>query len=690
MSRWFEKLLKISADFLRFSRDLLVLTIWGGISLFLPKSHPRRVSSCGPFCEKSHSSSTSAEEVTNQRCPHVSEYHNPAWFHVICPSLNIMTISCEHKGLFRVRRAYWLGATVLACAIWGALIAATWGGYRVVRFLASAQIEQTAPKAAPSVASRSSVPESSDSLQLARLRMKEGKIRDARIEAKNAVQKEPMRSEAYLVLGEASLQCGMRKDAQEAFEKAVSLGCADGSAQIALARLARSPSEMLRWAKASVAASNSIEALTVLSTVQEIGGDLQAARATARQAWARNPHDTNAVVHLADMEIKSGNLIEAERLYKGLLASDPMNLASLVGVARIRFARKDMEGSVADLQRVLKVDPTHVAALELLSDVYLSKRDFTALEDLYKHFTAQQPQLFTLRAQWSVVLLSFGRVNDAYNETSRLIHDNPGDVNAHLVMGELFLRLGMWTMAEQYARRAIELDPLVGKGHELFARILMSQGRNDRAVDELAATRRIDSDNLDAILLMAPCLHFLGREREAASLLEQAGKDHPRSPAPFAYLGEIQMQAANYAAAAESFKKALLRDGTNAVVMNNLVMALVRSEGASDAALEMAMRARAQLPGNPLVADTLGWIYLQRKEYRKASDLLESAVLMAPQHPTICLHLGMLLCSTGHSERGAQYLNAVIALSQDAEELEQAKALLTTRRESGDVQQDHG
>jgi len=111
-------------------------------------------------------------------------------------------------------------------------------------------------------------------------------------------------------------------------------------------------------------------------------------------------------------------------------------------------------------------------------------------------------------------------------------------------------------------------------------------------------------------------------------------------------------------------------------------MLLVRSKRAADRneALEVALKAWARRPGDPRIADTLGWVYLQRKEYKMAAELLEPAALLLPQNTTVAFHLGSLLAATGQPDRAAYYLGMVIARSQDPEEVKQAEALVKALR----------
>ena len=689
--------IEVIGDFVRLSADLARLAVWGAVHRLLPKHHAWRISPVGPYCDRD-TAAGGAADAGPSGCNRARQYYHSFWFHLVCPATGDQpsglpcSPACQFAGPFRVRPVFVISAAVVVVLFWGTLGVAVWGGCRVARSFAQQAPDKTAPAASGS-SQHPLLLGPLDYLQRAQARLAAGQAQEARIEAKNAVQEDPSCGDAYRVLGEASFRCGLRREAQAAFEKAAKIGGADGLAEIALAHLARFSGEfeaMERWAASAVTvASNNVEALTLLSEAQEMRGDVKSALATAKRAYSLSPGETNAVLRLADAELIGGNLTEAERLYRTRLDANPGDLNGRAGLARIRLARKDVDGAIAELSLILKSDPQNSAVVAALSTAYLSRNDFTALGTLYKRFSADQPRLFMLRAQWARVLLSAGRINDAHDEAARLLHDHPDDVQAHLVLGDLFLRGGLWTLAEQQAAQAIQLEPKMIDGHRLLACVLMCQGKTDRAVSELGNARKIDASDIATLILLSTCLQQLGQDREATQILELASKAHPESPAPFGRLGELQVHAGHYDAAVANFRQALARGGTNALLLNNLAMALARTQGPTDEALQLAGQARRLSPEDPRVLDTLGWIYLQRKEYRSADELLETAALMMPQDPTICLHLGSLLGATGQPDRAVRYLKAVGDRSRDAEEVRQAKVLMAALCASGVGQRGH-
>jgi|GEM_PF-5230533 len=112
----------------------------------------------------------------------------------------------------------------------------------------------------------------------------------------------------------------------------------------------------------------------------------------------------------------------------------------------------------------------------------------------------------------------------------------------------------------------------------------------------------------------------------------------------------------------KQYMKALAADPKNALAMNNLANYLLQSNRINDA-IYWGRKALKTAPGNPYVADTLGWIYFRQGNYKEARPLLELS-LRAAARPVAHYHLAGLLAKTGEKERAREEYG--LALKQDA------------------------
>ncbi len=83
------------------------------------------------------------------------------------------------------------------------------------------------------------------------------------------------------------------------------------------------------------------------------------------------------------------------------------------------------------------------------------------------------------------------------------------------------------------------------------------------------------------------------------------------------------------------------------------------------------------MPGDPITADTLGWVYYHRKDYKKAISELYFAAQKMGKNPTIRYHMGAAYHKAGKKKKSVAELKAALALSNDFNEVGKARDLLS-------------
>jgi len=131
-----------------------------------------------------------------------------------------------------------------------------------------------------------------------------------------------------------------------------------------------------------------------------------------------------------------------------------------------------------------------------------------------------------------------------------------------------------------------------------------------------------------------------------------------------------------YSEAQAHYEEALKLNPQFAPAANNLAWIYAEHGGDLDAGLSYAQRAREQLPDDPHVADTLGWIYYKKNAYLLAVSLLKEAAGKLPNDPVIQFHYGMAQYKNGNADGAKQTLQASLKLSENFSGSEEAKKTL--------------
>ena len=124
----------------------------------------------------------------------------------------------------------------------------------------------------------------------------------------------------------------------------------------------------------------------------------------------------------------------------------------------------------------------------------------------------------------------------------------------------------------------------------------------------------------------------------------------------------LQMQD-KPAEARASYERALAIDPRSAVAANNLAVLYADSDGDMNVALQLAQTAKAGLPDQPSVDDTLGWVYYKRGNSNLAIAPFEAAVKAAPENATYHYHLGLAYASAGKRSQARASMEKALSLN---------------------------
>jgi tetratricopeptide (TPR) repeat protein len=143
-------------------------------------------------------------------------------------------------------------------------------------------------------------------------------------------------------------------------------------------------------------------------------------------------------------------------------------------------------------------------------------------------------------------------------------------------------------------------------------------------------------------------------------------------------LASIYEQKNDYGKAQSLYNEILTRSPRFAPAANNLAFLILRQGGNIDVALSYAQIAREELPNDPYVADTIGWIYYQKNVFKRATSLLQEASDKLASHPMIQYHLGMALLKSGDKANARKKLEAALVIDNAFPEAGNAKAALAS------------
>jgi len=358
-----------------------------------------------------------------------------------------------------------------------------------------------------------------------------------------------------------------------------------------------------------------------------------------------------------------GDRAGAERRYRLAFARQPNQPILSRAVIHMAEQRGDWQLVVAYGQRLLGLEPLAEDAWEVLVRALIQLDQGEAAATIARQAVTRFEENPRLRGLLVRALSIQARYDEALAEAAAATERIGGSAE---IEAERALALGMRGAPAEgadVAAAALARYPDSQRLHLAQAALLFEQG------DALAGSAAID--RALALAPGDPAPYRLRAEfRAARGLLEGAEQDcrnylasRPDDPMVHHILGVVLAGEGRTDEATRAYERAAELDGTAWAPRNNLAE-LLREKGDVDGALAWAQKAFALAEGDPSVADTLGWLYLEKGLVKRSVGLLEEAHTGVPDHPIVTLHLALAYRADGQSENARRLLTDLEAKSR--------------------------
>ena len=385
-------------------------------------------------------------------------------------------------------------------------------------------------------------------------------------------------------------------------------------------------------------------------------GEIEKAQMALREAVELNPYMVGARLALAKSylkDYKTGSNSLASVQLKAVLKQVPDHKEALMLQGRVNLDVKDLEGAEDVIKTLLKKYPEYADAHFRLGLVYqLTKRQTEALESFNTTLDLDPFHIEALR-----FIVNIHANNKAFDKALKICEFRAKKVNDQpLVMaaiedqkGKLYLTKGEVDQAEVHFKRAIELDINLVSSHMVLTQIYM----REKKVDQVIA-------------------HF-----------ESALKKNPKLLAGYMVLGGIYDKRGETEKAEALYRKALKIKEDFAPAANNLAYNLAERKINLNEAMQFAEIAKQKRPEDPVVLDTLGWVYYLLGHHAKAIPHLAKSVDRMPDNPLFQYHLGKAYHKNEQLDMARASLEKVLTLDPSFKEADDIRNILESYRSLG-------
>jgi tetratricopeptide (TPR) repeat protein len=208
------------------------------------------------------------------------------------------------------------------------------------------------------------------------------------------------------------------------------------------------------------------------------------------------------------------------------------------------------------------------------------------------------------------------------------------------------------------------------------ARVYAALGDVPRAQQDALRAFEAQPGLAGASALVAALYRAQGQEKEAIASFEEALAAGALRPSGRFLLAQMHLLAGNAARCRELLEALVAERSDVPLAKNDLAYLLAAKNEQLDRALRLAEEASQGLGDQPAVADTLGFVYLQKSLHEPALQQFQRAVVLAQNRDedqsVYHYHLGLALRALGRNDEAARAFERALALDGNFQDARQA------------------
>ena len=283
----------------------------------------------------------------------------------------------------------------------------------------------------------------------------------------------------------------------------------------------------------------------------------------------------------------------------------------------------------------------------------------------YRQAIEADPSSEFLTSALAELYVKTGRIADAVREAQDIIKRDPKNLEAHKLLGRIYLRsLGdmpggsgsdnILKLAIDQYEQITKLDPGSVDDHLLLGRLYRLNNDLQKAEAELQTAIKLDPNSEEAVTTLAMLYTDEGDTAHALKVLS-AIPDSARSAKLYSALGAAYEQRKDYKSAIDAYKHAIVLDRDNLDAIRGLAENEM-NDGQLDAALEQY---KVIADSNPEDAQTyvrMADIYRRQGKYDQALENLKRAETLVPDTMDVPYSMAAVYQAQGRYDEAAKIL----------------------------------
>jgi len=551
---------------------------------------------------------------------------------------------------------------------------------------------------------------------------RQGKPQEADAVIQAMIQEKPDKEDLYLRAAQFYLDRNRREDARTLLTTGKKTIATCYNIHLALASILVSENkndqaiDILNQAlnfDSSPSSKGVIQTKNALATLYMSMNQVDKARQYVDDILKASPGSLEGLYTHGLIGISSNSPMDAVSSFRTLLSQTPDNENAYSLLSKAHMMNRENLLALEVLKQGLQAMPDSDRLKKDLADYNLTSKRYADAEKSYKELLAAHPANPDLLSNLAALYEITGRKDQALKTLARIKETYPLHPTGYLKTAQIHIRSGQLDQAIRELETARKKTPPTAELISLLAKTLSTRKLYDKAIalcdEQIQAGQNADiftnlkgsileaaGKQAEALISYEKALalkplwdlpaHNLARMHLAAGKKDLAEKiltgsleRNPANTSIALFLGNMYETQNRVDKAIDLYRTLLDKDPQNHAVANNLAVLIGETSTSPGdlkkaiALIEEVIKAR---PGDSLIKDTLGWLHYRAGDYTRAQTALTQALALAPNHPELNYHMGMILFKKGQTALARTHLEKALRTKEPYRGIDEARTTL--------------
>jgi tetratricopeptide (TPR) repeat protein len=364
---------------------------------------------------------------------------------------------------------------------------------------------------------------------------------------------------------------------------------------------------------------------------------------------------------------RQSNRAEALETMRALVRLHPDKAVAHYALAHLAVRVSDLDAAMAAIDQALSISPAWEDAALFKARVLVSQKDTRSVLKYYEQYLDNYPRASNMRLGYARHLVDLKQWDKAREQFKRVVADSPRDTEAVFTIALLALQSNDLDEAERFLKRTLDLQPENDQARLYLGQVAEQRKHYDDAIQWYSTIESAEM-HFEAQTRLGTVIARQGNLEQARTHLHNLLPKTEAQKVQLA-LAEEQMlrDAKQYSEAFDVLSRVLgeLPDNVDLLYARALVAEKLNRIETAEKDLRRILKKE---PKNPNALNALGYTLADRTtRYAEALTLIEQALALKPDDPFILDSLGWVHYRLGNHSEAVRYLRTAFDKRADAE-----------------------